>query len=138
MQLNQIENLPWEEVVSKIKTLVVSKKPLAWSGVEQFLQSLHWVPQQSYNTAATTSASVAEDMDGENDDDDILQMVEGVDYYPAEEDEEGQASFPEGEEYDQHYAAFLQNVQDTQAAHNFANDFGKMAVADNRHVVESC
>lgn len=129
LQLNQIENLPWKEVVGKIKTLVMAKKPFAWPGVDQFLQSLHWAPQPSYHTAtATTGSSAAE----ENDDDDILQMVEGVDYY-ADED-----ALPEGEEYDQHYAAFLKNVQDTKAAHNFTADFGKMAVTDNRHVVETC
>ncbi|KAF9996240.1 hypothetical protein BGZ65_008173 [Modicella reniformis] len=126
LQLNQIENLPWQDVVTKIKTLVSAKKPQALPGVEQFLQSLHCI-----------SSANPGDMDAENDDDDILRMVEGVDYYP-DEDEEELGPHPEGEDYDQHFAAFLQDVQEGQSAHNFADDFGKMAVTDSRHVVESC
>ncbi|KAI8359523.1 hypothetical protein B0O80DRAFT_232840 [Mortierella sp. GBAus27b] len=142
LQLNQALNMPWGEVVGKIKTLVMSQKPMAWPGVDQFLQSLHWVPQtEEYTAAATTSStatSAAEDVDAENDDDDVLQMVEGVDYYPNADEEAELGTFPEGEEYDKDYAAFLQDVQETQASHNFADDFGKMTVADNRHAVESC
>lgn len=66
-------------------------------------------------------------------------MVEGVDYYPDEEDEDELASFPEGEEFDHHYAAFLQGVQEIQAGHHkVMGDFGKMSVTDNRLAVESC
>ncbi|KAK3805886.1 MAG: hypothetical protein J3Q66DRAFT_407441 [Benniella sp.] len=142
LQLNQTQNLPWDDVVGKIKALVMVKKPQAWPGVDQFLQSLHWVPQVSDSTAAgastSSSAVAAEDLDAENDDDEIVQMVEGVDYYTDENDEKELGSFPDGEEYDQCFASFLQDVQEIQAAHNFADDFGKMAVADSRHAVESC
>ncbi|KAF9114287.1 hypothetical protein BGX27_011265 [Mortierella sp. AM989] len=126
LQLNQTENMPWEQVVSKIKSLVLAKKPLAWDGVDQFLQSLHWAPQQQ--------DVAADEFDAE--DDHIIEMVEGVDYYSDEDDE--LESFPEGEEYDQHLTAFLQGVQEIQAGHGFVQDFGKMGVTDNRQIVESC
>ncbi|KAG0263811.1 hypothetical protein BG011_008011 [Mortierella polycephala] len=42
MQLNQTRNMPWEIVVSKVKTLVNAKKPYAWVGMDQFLKHLHW------------------------------------------------------------------------------------------------
>jgi hypothetical protein len=128
LQLNQTENMPWGDVVNKIKSLVLNKKPQAWTGVDQFLQSLHWVPQ--YEDKAVDEA------DGENEDDHILEMIEGIDYYPDEDDELG--SFPEGEDYDQHFDAFLQGVQEIQAAHSFADDFGKMGVTDQRLAIESC
>ncbi|KAF9185482.1 hypothetical protein BGZ51_002655, partial [Haplosporangium sp. Z 767] len=119
--LNQNENMPWDAVVNKIKTLVLNKKANAWPGVEQFLKSLHWAPQQQ-------GVVTQQDMDAENDDDNVLEMVEGVDYYPDEEDEQELGSFPEAEEYDQYYAAFLQDVQ---------NDFNKLDTTDSRQVVES-
>ncbi|KAF9972834.1 hypothetical protein BGZ73_003980 [Actinomortierella ambigua] len=42
LQLNQTQNLAWDVVVEKIKSLVMARKPHAWLGIEQFLQSLHW------------------------------------------------------------------------------------------------
>ncbi|KAF9171203.1 hypothetical protein BGX21_004389 [Mortierella sp. AD011] len=126
LQLNQIENMPWEQVVSKIKSLVMTKKPHAWDGIDQFLQGLHWAPQQQ--DAAT------EELDAENEDDNIIEMVEGVDYYSDEDDEQEL----EGEEYDQHLDAFLQGVQEIQAGRNFAGDFSKMGVTDSRQIVETC
>ncbi|KAF9934319.1 hypothetical protein FBU30_002458 [Linnemannia zychae] len=130
LQLNQTENMPWDAVVNKVKTLVIANKPQAWPGVDQFLKSLHWGHQEE----TSTTSSFAQDV--ENDDDDIVQMVEGVDYYPDEEDEDELVSFPEGEEFDHHYAAFLQGVQEIQAGHG--SDFGKLSVPDNRLIVESC
>ncbi|KAI8603283.1 hypothetical protein EDD21DRAFT_41825 [Dissophora ornata] len=129
LQLNQTENMPWQDVVNKIKGLVIAKKPHAWDGIDQFLQSLHW--------AAEHEDLALNDMDVETEDDHVLEMVEGVDYYPSEDDEEELGSFPEGEDYDQHFAAFLQSVEEIQAGHGFANDFGKMGVNDNLHAVES-
>jgi hypothetical protein len=132
LQLNQTENMPWDAVVNKIKTLVLANKPQAWQGVDQFLKSLHWGHQEE-----TSTSSGHQQVDVENDDDEIVEMVEGVDYYPDEEDEDELASFPEGEEFDHHYAAFLQGVQEIQAGHHVV-DFGKMSVTDHRLVVESC
>ncbi|KAF9292215.1 hypothetical protein BGZ68_009806 [Mortierella alpina] len=130
LQLNQNENLPWDTVVNKIKTLVLAKKPNAWPGVDQFLKSLHWGHQ---------SDAVEEiDNDAEMDDDYIVEMVEGVDYYPNEDDEQELGSFPEGEDYDQHYAAFLQGVQEIQAGRSALDDFRKLDVTDSRQAVESC
>ncbi|KAI1315348.1 hypothetical protein EDD11_000956 [Mortierella claussenii] len=133
LQLNQTENMPWDEVVSKIKTLVLAKKPHAWEGIDHFLQSLHWTPAHE----SMDPSVIAVD---ETEDDHIIEMVEGVDYYSDEDDEQELESFPEGEEYDQHFAAFLQSVQDIQAGHTrFADDFGKLGVdADSRQIVESC
>ncbi|KAK3834296.1 MAG: hypothetical protein JOS17DRAFT_39251 [Linnemannia elongata] len=134
LQLNQTENMPWDAVVNKIKTLVLANKPQAWQGVDQFLKSLHWGHQEE-----TSTTSSGQQLDVENDDDEIVEMVEGVDYYPDEEDEDELASFPEGEEFDHHYAAFLQGVQEIQAGHHkVMGDFGKMSVTDNRLAVESC
>ncbi|KAG0278130.1 hypothetical protein BGZ95_004627 [Linnemannia exigua] len=134
LQLNQTENMPWDAVVNKVKTLVLANKPQAWTGVDQFLKSLHWGHQEETSTS--------EQLDVENDDDEIVEMVEGVDYYPDEEDEDELESFPEGEEFDHHYAAFLQDVQDIHAGrhqHQVMGDFGKLSVtADNRLAVESC
>ncbi|KAG0222916.1 hypothetical protein BGW42_006242 [Actinomortierella wolfii] len=42
LQLNQTQNLAWDDVVDKIKSLVIARKPHAWPGIDQFLQSLHW------------------------------------------------------------------------------------------------
>ncbi|KAF9163833.1 hypothetical protein DFQ27_002982 [Actinomortierella ambigua] len=42
LQLNQTQNLAWDVVVDKIKSLVMARKPHAWPGIDQFLQSLHW------------------------------------------------------------------------------------------------
>ncbi|KAF8930202.1 hypothetical protein BGZ47_000698 [Haplosporangium gracile] len=132
LQLNQTENMPWDAVVNKIKILVLANKPQAWQGVDQFLKSLHWGHQEETSTSEQQG-------DVENDDDEIVEMVEGVDYYPDEEDEDELVSFPEGEEFDHHYTAFLQGVQDIQAGHHQAmGDFGKMSVTDNRFAVESC
>ncbi|KAI7819316.1 hypothetical protein BC939DRAFT_266370 [Gamsiella multidivaricata] len=125
LQLNQAENMPWEEVVDKIKTLIDVKKPHAWAGVEQFLQGLHWGSQ--HEEPATQAA------DAENDDDNVLEMIEGIDYYPDEDEEE-----LEGDDYDQHFAAFLKDVQEINDAQGFADDFGKMGVAYNRQAIESC
>ncbi|KAG9066956.1 hypothetical protein KI688_012868 [Linnemannia hyalina] len=133
LQLNQTENMPWDAVVNKIKTLVLANKPQAWQGVDQFLKSLHWGHQEE-----TSPTSSGHQLDVENDDDEIVEMVEGVDYYPDEEDEDELASFPDGEEFDHHYAAFLQGVQEIQAGHQVMGDFGKMSVTDNRFVVETC
>ncbi|KAF9551784.1 hypothetical protein EC957_004107 [Mortierella hygrophila] len=133
LQLNQTENMPWDAIVNKIKTLVLANKPQAWQGVDQFLKSLHWGRQEE-----TSSTSSGHQLDVENDDDEIVEMVEGVDYYPDEEDEDELASFPDGEEFDHHYAAFLQGVQEIQAGHKVMGDFGKMSVTDNRFVVETC
>jgi len=130
LQLNQNENLPWDTVVNKIKSLVLAKKPNAWPGVDQFLKSLHW----SHPSDAAEEIGDDADMD----DDYIVEMVEGVDYYPDEDDEQELGSFPEGEDYDQHYAAFLQDVQDIQAGRNVLDDFRKMNVTDSRQAVESC
>ncbi|KAF9941017.1 hypothetical protein BGZ67_006073 [Mortierella alpina] len=130
LQLNQNENLPWDTVVNKIRTLVLAKKPNAWPGVDQFLKSLHWGHQ---------SDEVEEiDEDGDMEDDYIVEMVEGVDYYPDEDDEQELGSFPDGEDYDQHYAAFLQDVQDIQAGRSVLDDLRKMNVTDSRQAVESC
>ncbi|KAG0043685.1 hypothetical protein BGZ83_011136 [Gryganskiella cystojenkinii] len=130
LQLNQTQNMPWDAVVTKIKDLVMTKKPHAWVGIEQFLQSLHW---SSSSQQETTSAMVEEE-----EDDDIVEMIEGVDYYPDEEGEQEIGSFPEGEEYDHHYAAFLQDVQEIQSGHEVLDNFSKLNVADSRLVVESC
>ncbi|KAF9565468.1 hypothetical protein EC968_004144 [Mortierella alpina] len=130
LQLNQNENMPWDTVVNKIKTLVLAKKPNAWPGVDQFLKSLHWGQQ---------SDAVEEiDDDADMEDDNIVEMVEGIDYYPDEDDEQELGSFPEGEDYDQHYAAFLQDVQEIQAGRSVLDDFRKMNVTDSRQAVESC
>ncbi|KAG0202684.1 hypothetical protein BGX28_004879 [Mortierella sp. GBA30] len=133
LQLNQNENMPWDTVVNMIKTLVLAKKPHAWAGIDQFLKSLHWGPHPE-------ESSVTEDAmdDVELEDDHILEMVEGVDYYPNEDDEQDMGAFPEGEDYDQHYAAFLKDVQNIQAERNVLDDFRKMNVTDSRRVVESC
>ncbi|KAF9914173.1 hypothetical protein BX616_008814 [Lobosporangium transversale] len=133
LQLNQTENMPWDEVVSKIKGLVLAKKPHAWEGIDQFLQSLHW---------AVPPSPSAEDMEADNDDDDdhIIEMVEGVDYYSDEDEDQELGSFLESEEYNKYFAAFLQDVQDIQTGRDeLVDDFGKIAVtADNRQAVESC
>ncbi|KAK3831175.1 MAG: hypothetical protein J3R72DRAFT_247971 [Linnemannia gamsii] len=118
LQLNQTENMPWDAVVNKVKTLVLANKPQAWAGVDQFLKSLHWGHQEE--------SSISQQLDVENDDDEIVEMVEGVDYYPDEEDEDELESFPEGEEFDHHYAAFLQDVQEIHAGrhqHQVMGDF---------------
>ncbi|KAG0298797.1 hypothetical protein BGZ98_000065 [Dissophora globulifera] len=130
LQLNQVENMPWDQVVKQIKGLVLAKKPQAWSGIDQFLQSLHWAPQHV--------GSASNDMDTEVEDDHVLEMIEGIDYYPDEDEETVLGAFPEGEEYDQHYAEFLQGVQDIQAGPSFVNDFAKMGVAVGHQAVESC
>lgn len=130
LQLNQTQNMPWDAIVGKIKDLVLANKPHAWAGVEQFLQSLHWGQQQE-----STTSTIQEE---EEENDDIVEMIEGVDYYPDEEDEQEIGSFPEGEEYDQHYAAFLQDVQDIQSGRETMDDFTKLSVADSRLIVESC
>ncbi|KAF9210125.1 hypothetical protein BGZ49_005521 [Haplosporangium sp. Z 27] len=127
LQLNQTENMPWDQVVSKIKSLVLSKKPHVWDDINQFLQSLHWAPQQQDVTT--------DELDAENDDDNIIEMVEGVDYYSDEDDD--QELEADGEEYDQHFAAFLKGMQEIQTDHSFAEDFGKMGVNDSRQVIES-
>ncbi|KAF9431377.1 hypothetical protein BGZ76_000386 [Entomortierella beljakovae] len=124
LQLNQTENMPWEQIVSKIQAMVLEKKPQAWDGIDQFLQNLHWTPQpQDISLDA---------FDAENDDDDIIEMVEGVDYYSEDDDDDEQ------DDYDQHLAVFLQGVQEIQSGRNFAEDFSKMGVSDHRQTVESC
>ncbi|KAF9093551.1 hypothetical protein BGX29_005276 [Mortierella sp. GBA35] len=135
LQLNQTENMPWDAVVNKVKALVLSNKPQAWAGVDQFLKSLHWGHKEETITTTTAAAAAAtRQLDVENDDDEIVEMVEGVDYYPDEEDEVELESFPEGEEYDHDYAAFLQDVQEIQAGRQvMGGDFGKMSLA-----VETC
>lgn len=123
LQLNQTENLPWDAVVSKIKTLVQAKKPNAWAGIDEFLKSLH--------SAHNASPAFEDDL---NDDDDVLEMIEGVDYLTDEMDEQELGEFPEGEDYDydQHYAAFLKDVQD-HSGHNVLDEFANLNM-DNQVV----
>ncbi|ORZ11031.1 hypothetical protein BCR41DRAFT_356716 [Lobosporangium transversale] len=108
LQLNQTENMPWDEV-----------------------SCIGHPPSPS-----------AEDMEADNDDDDdhIIEMVEGVDYYSDEDEDQELGSFLESEEYNKYFAAFLQDVQDIQTGRDeLVDDFGKIAVtADNRQAVESC
>ncbi|KAF9319174.1 hypothetical protein BG003_009751 [Podila horticola] len=124
LQLNQTENLPWDAVVTKIKALVQANKPSAWAGIDEFLKSLH--------SAHNASPAFEDDL---NDDDDVLEMIEGVDYLTDEMDEQELGEFPEGEDYDQHYAAFLKDVQDSRG-HNVLDEFANMNM-DSRQVVES-
>ncbi|KAG0345879.1 hypothetical protein BG004_002871 [Podila humilis] len=152
LQLNQTENMPWDDVVNKIKDLVQAKKPVAWAGIDQFLKSLHSARDETTTTSLATASSavieqkdrkdkaaVADEEDDDiNDDDNVLEMIEGVDYTTDEMEEHELGAFPEGEDYDQHYVAFLQDVHNIhQTRHtNDLDEFANLSV-DNRQIVES-
>ncbi|GJJ75370.1 hypothetical protein EMPS_07728 [Entomortierella parvispora] len=88
LQLNQTRNMPWHTVVSKIKTLVLAKKPYTWNDVDRFLQQLHWghFQQQYYYSGATAAMAYNEESSSsggalmEDDDELVMERVEGVDY----------------------------------------------------------
>ncbi|KAF9425086.1 hypothetical protein BGZ94_007859 [Podila epigama] len=130
LQLNQTENLPWETVVERIKNIVQAKKPHAWSGIDHFLQTLHSAHTSAYDEALA--------LEEDDDDEDVMEKIEGVDYLTDEMDEQELGEFPEGEDYDKHYAAFLQDVQAIHSDRNVLDEFANLKVADNRPVVESC
>ncbi|KAF9193737.1 hypothetical protein BGZ51_002401 [Haplosporangium sp. Z 767] len=94
MQLNQTRNMPWETVVSKIKTLVNAKKPYAWVGMDQFLKHLHsghYQEQQGYYDAYGDEGDYAEyEYEYRNeyeygDDSSTIRKVDNVNYHPEEQ-----------------------------------------------------
>lgn len=92
LQLNQTRNMPWHTVVSKIKTLILAKKPYIWNDIDRFLQQLHWGHfQQQYHYSGATAATAYNEGGSSNnsssdrqpvddDDDMVMEKVEGVDY----------------------------------------------------------
>ncbi|KAF9579659.1 hypothetical protein BGW38_003993 [Lunasporangiospora selenospora] len=130
LQLNQIENLPWNAVVEKIGSMVLERKPQAWSGIQLFLQGLH---SQHH---PESFANVDEDEFGG---DEVLEKVEGIDYYRDVNAEKEFETYPEGDDYDRDYATFLHDMQDIQSGRNvLSDDFAALKVGDSLRIVESC
>ncbi|KAG0201662.1 hypothetical protein BGX28_005579 [Mortierella sp. GBA30] len=133
MQLNQTRNMPWDMVVSKIKTLMIAKKPYAWTGMDQFLKHLHWgyyqeQQQYDYYPDEGTEAFYGYGYE-EYENDDITERIEGVDYHPDKHDEYELGTLTKQGDDPSSKEAKSTDVADT---------FAKMNVSDKRQVIQSC
>ncbi|KAF9921930.1 hypothetical protein FBU30_008007 [Linnemannia zychae] len=156
LQLNQTRNMPWDTVVSKIKTIVNAKKPYTWTSMDQFLKHLHWGyyhEQYSYSNDAEAHGS-GFDQEDYYESDDIVEKIEGVDYHPDEQDEQELHAFTQEASYDrQTSSAFtshgirqdvsinstsISNSKSIPPELGVLDDFAKLSVTDKRHAVESC
>ncbi|KAI1317042.1 hypothetical protein EDD11_009108 [Mortierella claussenii] len=163
LQLNQTRNMAWNTVVSKIRAIVTAKRPYAWSGMDHFLKQLHWghyqeqytyPGQDSYgqNGQAGYYGDGFEDYD--DNDDDIVERLEGVDYHPDEQDEKEFNGLSTSSSNSNHYQAtfessssrssapatsFASNAQAPPAAaagaQSVVDKFSEMSVAGKRPVV---
>lgn len=148
LQLNQTRNMPWDTVVSKIKTIVNAKKPYAWTSMDQFLKHLHW----GYYNEQYNYSNSAEDYGGEYDQgeyyesDDIVEKVEGVDYIPDEQDEQelrafAQLSLSSSSSNSTGQGVAINNSNSTRGVSpglGVLEDFANLSVSDKRRAVESC
>ncbi|KAK3839666.1 MAG: hypothetical protein J3R72DRAFT_492615 [Linnemannia gamsii] len=152
LQLNQTRNMPWDTVVSKIKTIVNAKKPYAWTSMDQFLKHLHW----GYYHEQYNYSNGAEEYGGEYDQgeyyesDDIVEKLEGIDYHPDEQDEQELHAYSHGAGASNNINSQFSPMSSTAAISNGNNtlgaspglavleDFAKLSVSDKRHAVESC
>ncbi|OAQ35659.1 hypothetical protein K457DRAFT_489292 [Linnemannia elongata AG-77] len=148
LQLNQTRNMPWDTVVSKIKTIVNAKKPYAWTSMDQFLKHLHW----GYYNEQYNYPNSAEDYGGEYDQgeyyesDDIVEKVEGVDYIPDEQDEQelrafAQLSLSSTSSNSTGQGVAINNSNSTRGVSpglGVLEDFANLSVSDKRRAVESC
>jgi len=147
LQLNQTRNMPWDTVVSKIKTIVNAKKPYAWTSMDQFLKHLHWgyYNKQYYSNGADEYSSEY-DQGEYYESDDIVEKIEGVDYVPDEQDEQelrafAQLSLSSSSSNTNGHGAATNNSNNTRGVSpglGVLEDFAKLSVSDKRHIVESC
>ncbi|KAG0024660.1 hypothetical protein BGZ80_011328 [Entomortierella chlamydospora] len=141
LQLNQTRNMPWDTVVSKIRTIVTAKKPYAWPGMDQFLNNLHWGHYQGgygYSGEAGYDGAYYDDYGGyENDD--IVEKVEGVDYHLDEQDDREIGAFEEGGQAHESSSngAGVTKAQDASVGQNVVDRFADLSVADKRPAVKT-
>ncbi|KAG0325668.1 hypothetical protein BGZ99_000316 [Dissophora globulifera] len=138
LQLNQTRNMAWDTVVSKIKTVVTAKRPYAWTGMEQFLQQLHWGHYQTqYNYASEAGYGEGYyDEYAEYENDDIVERIEGVDYHRDEQDEEELGDLDsDSHGYQSTSSSVGAESQDRLSSQRVLEQFSKMTVADKRPVV---
>ncbi|KAG0350355.1 hypothetical protein BC939DRAFT_474314 [Gamsiella multidivaricata] len=141
LQLNQTRNMPWDTVVSKIRGIVTAKKPYIWSDMDQFLKQLHWGHYQvdyGYQDDASYGEGHYGDY-GEYENDDIVERVEGVDYYPDEQDEREFGRFGSDMQGTSTSTGGVKAAQKfeggSQDGRSLGDQFSKMTVADKRPVV---
>ncbi|KAF8979989.1 hypothetical protein BGZ46_004782 [Entomortierella lignicola] len=133
LQLNQTRNMPWDTVVSKIRTIVNAKKPYAWQGMNQFLNNLHWghyQGQYGYSNESGYGEGYYDDY-AEYENDDIVERVEGVDYHLDEQDDKEIGAF-DGGNHD-HKSSNNSEAK----AQDVVDRFADLSVADKRPVVET-
>ncbi|KAG0209045.1 hypothetical protein BGX33_005869 [Mortierella sp. NVP41] len=152
LQLNQTRNMPWDTVVSKIKTIVNAKKSYAWTSMDQFLKHLHWGyyhEQYDYSNGAEGYGGEYDHQGDYYESDDIVEKVEGVDYHPDEQDERELRVFANGADVGHNSNIHQQSSSSSSSSTGVSNrdvspglgvldDFAKLSVSDKRHAVESC
>ncbi|KAF9115606.1 hypothetical protein BGX27_007185 [Mortierella sp. AM989] len=140
LQLNQTRNMPWNTVVSKIRTIVNAKKPYAWPGMNQFLNNLHWghyQEQYGYSSEAGYGEAYYDDY-GEHENDDIVERVEGVDYHLDEQDDHEIGVFKEcslAHESSSNEGGV--NTKGVSANQSVVDRFAELSVTDKRPVVKT-
>jgi hypothetical protein len=128
--------MPWDTVVSKIRTIVNAKKPYAWTSMDQFLKHLHWgYYHEQCNYSNNAREYGGEYVQGEyTESDEIVEKVVGIDYLPAELDELELQSYTHGTGLNNH----SNGTRGVSSRFGVLEDFAKLSISDKRHAVESC